>query len=52
MPKCLRRQRESLAQVVPDIELQHEQWVVPQFSSTAGFEYGLFDEANEISYFD
>jgi len=52
VPKCLRRQRTSLAPQQFIVELQHEQWVVPQFSSTAGFENGLFDEANEISYFD
>jgi len=44
--------RTSLAPEMARVQIDHEAWVVPQFSSTGGFEYGLFDVNNEITYFD
>jgi hypothetical protein len=34
------------------VKIEHEAWEVPRFSSTAGFEYGMFDANTGITYFD
>lgn len=51
-PPCAHRRQSLAPENLSHVSIDHEQWVVPQFSSTAGFEYGLFDVNNEITYFD
>jgi len=52
VPTFLRSKRMSLAPETTRMQIEQEAWVVPQFSSNAGFEYGLYDVNNGITYFD
>lgn len=53
-PPFLRDKREGVmphTRVAPVGE-DGQQWVVPAFNSQQGFEYGVYDEAAQIVYFD